>query len=109
MDVANDFNNSLDFLSDSGIIFMHDMYPPSEHYTCCDHCGDAFKVLNYMLDNHYNIRVYNDDFGLAAVLDKRKINLSKLQDVTYNEFSAKHTHDIRVNDNDFVSYVKTIF
>ena len=42
--VKKDFENILPYLEDTGIILLHDTYPPSEEYTHEARCGTVYKL-----------------------------------------------------------------
>jgi len=43
--VLEDFENFFPFVSDQGIILLHDGYPKNEKYTTSGYCGDGYKAI----------------------------------------------------------------
>jgi len=41
---SRDFNNAFEYLSDNGLIFLHDTYPKNEFFTDQGYCGDSYKT-----------------------------------------------------------------
>ncbi len=65
--VVRDFNNSLKFIKEDGLIFLHDLYPPDERHCRADSCGDGYKLLHYFMENGYEHYTIQEDFGLTAI------------------------------------------
>ena len=42
--VKKDYENTLAVLADDGVIFFHDVYPPSEDYISENKCGDVYRL-----------------------------------------------------------------
>lgn len=88
--VIKDYNNSVDSLKKGGIIFLHDLYPPDEEHTLPHLCYNSYKILNYYLENNYDFIVNLDDYGACAVLNPRKIDLSRFDhSITYKDTIEK--------------------
>jgi len=64
--VERDFLDSLNCLSEDGVIIMHDTYAPNEFYA--DHCEDAWKIQDYLINRKdlqfINLPVF---YGLTIV------------------------------------------
>jgi len=43
-----DFHNTLGYVSDHGLIFLHDTYPRDESFTNPRYCGDSYKTAWYI-------------------------------------------------------------
>lgn len=43
--VMADFRNYFTFVSDQGIILLHDTYPKSTEFTASGYCGDGYKAI----------------------------------------------------------------
>ncbi len=95
-----DCYNSLNFLSDGGVIVLHDCDPPTEasstpalsipeakqKWNCKrssptdnsgwteEWCGDTWKTIPYLINNHaeLNVCVLNADYGLGIVSKKQE-------------------------------------
>jgi len=72
LSILKDFNNSVRHLAKNGIIFLHDMFPPSEELTKPWYCGSGYIFLDLLRRKRYK-RVYTQnpicgDYGLTAVL-----------------------------------------
>ncbi len=65
--VVKDFNDSLKHLNPGGLIFMHDMIPPTEELTKPQFCGTAFRFMYYIstmcLDKDYEYYSLHPDYG----------------------------------------------
>lgn len=90
--VLRDFQNSL--VVCNRYIFLHDMFPAKEEYIVSEKCGDAYKLLYYLIEQqHLNaeIRTLNTDCGLTVI--KLPLNSSYLspplvgvKSLSYGEF-----------------------
>ena len=49
--VKKDFENFFPFVSDQGIILLHDGYPKNEKYTDPGYCGDGYKAIEELSKN----------------------------------------------------------
>lgn len=68
--VKKDFENSLKFLSEYGVIFLHDNDPIEKKYTDQKFCGDSYKIIDYIYENHKNLNIITlptDISGLSIV------------------------------------------
>lgn len=109
--VIKDFNNSIDHLTKDGVIFLHDLYPPTELYTNKQYCNNGYKFLNFLLDNKFNIIIDLSDFGCVCVFNPIKIEIEKIEDIDYVNFRQKQstTNDCFCNNtNDFITKYKNI-
>lgn len=52
-----DFNNSLKILNKFGIIILHDTDPMTEFYAQPGYCGDSYKIINWIIENHPDLNV----------------------------------------------------
>lgn len=107
--VIKDYNNSIDCIVEDGIVFLHDLYPPNEEHTQPQLCYNSYKILNYFIENNYDILVNKDDFGSCAVFSSKKIDLSKFNhDITYKQFTEKFADDINllISYDDFLKKYK---
>lgn len=90
--VLKDFNNSIKRLNNNGVIFMHDMFPPTEELTEQRYCGDAYKVLDAMVKMRYPYIYVQDpllgDYGVTMIFNpKEKIERSLIDPyLSYNQF-----------------------
>jgi hypothetical protein len=99
--VIKDYNNSVDFLNENGIIFLHDLYPPDEYHTSPSLCYNSYKLLNYFMENNYDIIINLDDYGSCSVFNPKKIIISNFDHtITYNDVSIK----IKNRENVFSNY-----
>jgi spermidine synthase len=72
-----DFELSFELLKEDGIILLHDVYPPSKEFISKSYCDDAYKVVNYIRYNYFNISEYCTlpfYFGIG-IIRKRKRHL----------------------------------
>lgn len=64
--VKRDFENMLSLVMDNGLIFIHDMYPPTEEYLSEHRCGDGYK-LRQELERRSDLDVFTFPFGAMGV------------------------------------------
>jgi len=95
--VIKDYNNCNDCITKDGIIFLHDLYPPNEDHTQPQLCYNSYKILNYFIDNNYDILVNTDDYGACAVFNSQKIDLLKFDhNITYRQLTEKFATNINL-------------
>ena len=91
--VIKDYNNSVECINKGGIIFLHDLYPPNEEHTKPELCYNSYKILNYFIENNYNIIINLDDYGACSVFNPKKIDLSKFDHgVTYGQIVERYSN-----------------
>lgn len=105
--VIRDFNNSVECITENGVIFLHDLYPPDLKHTDQNLCNDSYKILNYFKENNYNIIVNAADYGATCVFNPKKINTDNFNDINYNDLISKYPinneNSIYNNYDDFLS------
>jgi hypothetical protein len=110
--VIKDYNNSVDCISKNGIIFLHDLYPPDENHTNPELCYNSYKILNYFVENNYDIIVNIEDYGACSVFNPQKIDISKFDhNITYNQLINKISNSdflMKSYDDFFEKYKKKI-
>jgi hypothetical protein len=77
--VVKDLENSLKVLNKHGIIFLHDTDPMSHEYTVPSHCGDSYKIINYLYEKHPELDVVTlpvTEAGLTIVKRKNETRVS---------------------------------
>jgi len=90
--VIKDYNNSVDSIKKGGIIFLHDLYPPNEEHTKPELCYNSYKILNYFIENKFDIIINLDDYGACSVFSPKKIDLSKFDHgITYSQIVSKYS------------------
>jgi hypothetical protein len=68
-----DFENSLKLLNKNGIIIIHDTDPMSKDLLCQTRCGDSYKIINYIYNNHKELDIITLPLTLAGLsIIKRK-------------------------------------
>jgi hypothetical protein len=85
--VVKDFNNAVDYCTQW--ILLHDMIPPSEHYTKTQLCSDSYRVLYFLLTNtKFEIYPMDNNFGFTLIkVPAGKINPApEYASVAYAEF-----------------------
>ena len=86
--VVRDYNNAARCCPE-GIIFLHDMVPPSIGYTSKGLCWDAYKLLGPLLQANHTVRVLDSDYGLTLVLKPQPVAPAKRWErLSYEEFAA---------------------
>jgi hypothetical protein len=110
--VIKDYNNSVDCISKNGIIFLHDLYPPDENHTKPELCYNSYKLLNYFVENNYDIIVNLDDYGACSIFDPIKIDISKFDhSITYTQLINKISNNsilMRSYDDFLIKYKEKI-
>ena len=64
--VVRDFNNSVEHLNKDGIIFVHDLVPPTIKDTVPEICEDGFKLLCWAFDEDIEFYTLDGDYGLTV-------------------------------------------
>lgn len=84
--VLRDFNNAAVHCA-RGIVFLHDMVPPSAELTAKHLCSDSFKLLWGFIRENQSVMVLDADFGLTAVLKPQPLEPDpSWGEVTYEQF-----------------------
>lgn len=68
--VLTDFRNALKVLNKHGIIILHDTDPMYPYLLSQSYCGDSFKMLSYLKENHPELYVINlpiSEAGLTLI------------------------------------------
>ena len=55
--VKDDFESSLKNLNEFGIVILHDTDPISEKYLDKGYCGDSYRMLDWLSENHSEMSV----------------------------------------------------
>ena len=55
--VKEDFTSVLPFINDLGLIILHDTDPISEKYLDKGYCGDSYKMIDWLKNNHPELDV----------------------------------------------------
>jgi hypothetical protein len=91
---VRDYNNSVKHLAKGGIIFMHDMVPPSEEFTAQHYCGDAYRLLyDWLMYPAYTPTFYTQDgdYGLTVVTSGFRHLAPAEGTVSYSKFMGAVT------------------
>jgi len=81
--VKKDFENALKILNKFGIVFLHDTDPIEEKYLDFGYCGDSYKMIGWIEENHKELNVLTlpiTEAGLTIVNrknDRRVLNYLK--------------------------------
>ena len=65
-----DFDNSLKVLTENGLIFLHDTYPPSPAHTTPDSCGDVYRTYLDLVERE-DLEVINIPLHLGLCIVRR--------------------------------------
>jgi len=96
--VKRDFDNMLSLMMDEGLIFIHDMYPPTEEYLSEHRCGDGYR-LRQQLEQRSDLDVFTFPFGAMGVGLTMVRKLPK--DLPYYRWSGKRKCDhLKASDTD---------
>ena len=87
LQVLRDYNNAAERCD--GVVFLHDMVPPTEEYTAQHLCSDSYKLLAGLLETSLRVKVLDIDYGLTAVFRPMPLSPSPdLRELEYSEFRA---------------------
>lgn len=67
--VCRDLAGCARVLKPGGLVFCHDMVPPTSRHTSPDYCWNTYRVLGWCLQNDVPCWVTTEDFGLVAFPD----------------------------------------
>ena len=87
--VYKDILNSLDIISDNGIIILHDCNPPIKYAEREDYCDKAWRVIP-KLRSHENIDLITIDSDLGLGVLKKRKNKNILLAETESDQSLKN-------------------
>ncbi len=107
--VIKDFNNSVKSLNEKGIIFLHDLFPPDENHTNPNLCHNSFKILNYLIQNNYDILLNREDYGACAVFNPVEIKVDLFNhEFDYQDLIENYINYDKICDNysDFINKYK---
>lgn len=65
--VKVDFVNSLNCLSEHGIIFLHDTDPVKQKYLLPMACGDSYKMHNWVKENYPDLNIITLPITIAGL------------------------------------------
>ena len=65
--VVKDFENSLKILNKLGIIFLHDTDPMIKKYVDPGYCGDSYKIIDYITNNHPELNIITLPVTIAGL------------------------------------------
>jgi hypothetical protein len=90
MQALKDYNSSVNLLEKSGIIVLHDCYPPSESL-CDDYfCSDSYKLLEVLSRTGQEVFYSKEHFGITLVKNPKLIDeFSVNHNLSYREFIEK--------------------
>lgn len=104
--VAKDIDNSLNHLSLTGLLVLHDVLPPSAAYTSSVYCNDAWRAFlslwkpSYALD--IDVALIPHDFGVGLVRwenvgkEKNGFEIREPAKVTYDEYISEYVPKMRM-------------
>ena len=81
--VRKDFENSLKHLNHLGIIFLHDSDPITKEYTKNNKCGDCYKIVDYIRENHPELDAVTLPVNIAGFTIVRYKDQRRLNDYNY--------------------------
>lgn len=96
--VLTDWNSSLDFITNNGLIFVHDLVPPNEISALPTLCGDGYRFLETSQRLGFTSLTLLNDYGLTMFTEGRKMELSELAPPGIARFYQ------RVKTRSFVSF-----
>ena len=116
-----DLKQSINFLSEKGVILMHDVAPPNVSFTLAEnssgsYTGEVWKTLLYLRYNieDYDFMTWPEDYGLAIIFKKKRVlkKVSELTNISYLEH-LKFDYFIKDIDNFMnfrdLKYIKSFF
>lgn len=92
--VVNDYNHCIDILTEKGVVFIHDLYPPTRMLSSCQYCCDGYKLLNYLNEQPIfkkeKLISCLSDVGSTLILKPtHKVNLNDIEDISWDELEEK--------------------
>ena len=93
--VYKDLENSIHFLNNSGIIFLHDTLPSSIHQQAVPRYkriwnGDVWKVIvNFRTNENYNIVTCNIDHGVTILQKMKNKNILNIYNKEFKKLKFK--------------------
>jgi hypothetical protein len=109
LSVARDFNNSIKRAKK--FILMHDLVPPDRNHAKSTACGDAYKILNYFIDNHINYLTLRnpEDCGLTVVIPPfKEIEVDKIENIDYDVFVDRTKPKVKFREfNNIIESIKS--
>lgn len=105
--VLLDFNNSIKHLSLGGCIFLHDLYPETEHLTQSQFCGNAYIFLHHMLEASYpNVFTQDSDYGITFVYSPEYQLMPLGPNPTYRDFVKLHSEYKQYSKDEMIKIVR---
>ncbi|MDA8537577.1 class I SAM-dependent methyltransferase, partial [Candidatus Pelagibacter bacterium] len=107
--VCRDIHNSLKFLKENGVIFLHDCLPPNIHQQAVPRYkatwnGDVWKaVVKYRTSEEYDIVTCKIDQGISIIRKKKNLDILKLkidnfEKLTFKDFYYNYESYMRIID-----------
>lgn len=103
--VIKDFNNSIKFINENGLIFIHDLFPVDKAGTSFEASGDSYSILKYLYDNNYNFFFTRTDCGLTCVKSFHPIINKNVKRITYEELCSIDFKDKQLSEESFIDNV----
>jgi len=99
--VCKDIENSLNFLSNNGVIILHDCLPNNVYQQIVPRCkrtwnGDVWKaIVKYRTDDNLDIYTCNADSGLGIIFKRKNKNklekkMNNYKNLKFREFFNDH-------------------
>lgn len=116
--VLKDLENSIKFLNDNGVIFLHDTLPATIHQQAVPRYkkiwnGDVWKVIvNFRTRNNYDIVTCKIDHGVSILQkkenkEKLNIKINNFKKLKYKEFYDNYNKYMRlINYDKIFEYLK---
>lgn len=116
--VYRDFLNSLEHLSDNGIIILHDIFPLTENHTCSELNHNSYELWIDLVDNYDSetatfIGYPGDQEGTVGIYFNHNKNFdsTKIQNInhSYNYFLSnisKYIYHKHLNENEIINICK---
>ena len=79
--VRRDFENSLKFLNEYGIIIFHDTDPIERKLTHDDFCSNSYIIHDYVYANHPELNIMTfpvNEMGLTFIMRKKDRRVNKV-------------------------------
>ena len=69
-----DFYNTLECLSEGGVIVFHDTNPDNKEYTSQLWCGDVYRAIVHLWSVGFELYTHPDDHGVTVVTGVKELN-----------------------------------
>lgn len=102
--VLRDFENSFNFLSENGLIILHDVNPFTIEGTKQTGNGDCYQTWMNLFEN-YKLKTYSNYYDTIGIFSKKlnskqiKLELKEFSWSNFENERNKYIYDLQINDD----------